>query len=240
MPTSTWYRLDPARRARVIQAAEDEFGAHGFADGSLNVIARRAGVAKGSLFQYFADKTDLCVFLGEEVSRRIRGHMEARMAELDPDRPLFEFLVDVFESWVAYFGDHPRERALTAATELQSDAASAAVRMICDRHFLEVLGPLLNRAQDRGDLRADADLDALAALLVLLSNHLALAPFVAGLDPVLGLHDGGPEQPALAIRRLVAPLAFAFAAPVLGPAAAAGRSAGRSAGFGDAESGRRP
>ena len=59
MPTVTWARVDPSRRAAVIEAAEAEFGAHGFSQGSLNVIARRAGVAKGSLFQYFADKRDL-------------------------------------------------------------------------------------------------------------------------------------------------------------------------------------
>jgi len=40
MPTVTWARLDPVRRAAVIEAAEAEFGAHGFSAGSLIVIAR--------------------------------------------------------------------------------------------------------------------------------------------------------------------------------------------------------
>jgi hypothetical protein len=111
---------------------------------------------------------------------------------------------------VDYFAKHPRERALTAATQLEAGAAAAAVRGICDRHFLEVVAPMLHGAQRRGDLRADADLDALLALLVLLASHLALAPFIAGLDPILGLAEGGPEQPGLAIRRLLAPLAAAF------------------------------
>jgi len=30
MPTVTWARVDPARRAVVVEAAEAEFGAHGF------------------------------------------------------------------------------------------------------------------------------------------------------------------------------------------------------------------
>jgi hypothetical protein len=34
---------------------------------------------------------------------------------------------------------------------------------------------------------------------------------VRGLDPVLGLDEPTPEQPALAVRRLVAVLAAAFA-----------------------------
>ncbi|AFE15225.1 putative transcriptional regulatory protein [Mycobacterium tuberculosis RGTB327] len=67
----TWARVDPARRAAVVEAAEAEFGAHGFSRGSLNVIARRAGVAKGSLFQYFADKRDLYAFIADIASQRV-------------------------------------------------------------------------------------------------------------------------------------------------------------------------
>jgi hypothetical protein len=71
--------------------------------------------------------------------------------------------------------------------------------------------PLVRDAHARGDLRADADTDALLSLLLLLFPHLALAPYVRGMDPVLGLDEPTPEQPALAVRRLVAVLKDAFA-----------------------------
>lgn len=103
MPTVTWARVDPARRAAVVEAAEAEFGAHGFSRGSLNVIARRAGVAKGSLFQYFADKRDLYAFIADIASQRVRSYMEDLIRELDPNRPFFEFLTDLLDGWVAYF-----------------------------------------------------------------------------------------------------------------------------------------
>ena len=121
MPTVTWARVDPARRAAMIEAAEAEFGAHGFSGGSLNVIARRAGVAKGSLFQYFADKRDLYAFIADIGSQRVRAYMEDRIRELDPSRPFFEFLTDWLDAWVAYFADHPHERALHAAATLEVD-----------------------------------------------------------------------------------------------------------------------
>lgn len=108
MPTVTWARVDPARRAAVVEAAEAEFGAHGFSRGSLNVIARRAGVAKGSLFQYFADKRDLYAFIADIASQRVRSYMEDLIRELDPNRPFFEFLTDLLDGWVAYFAEHPR------------------------------------------------------------------------------------------------------------------------------------
>jgi AcrR family transcriptional regulator len=213
MPTVTWARVDPARRAAIIEAAEDEFGAHGFSRGSLNVIARRAGVAKGSLFQYFADKRDLYAFITDIASQRVRAYMENLIRELDPSRPFFEFLTDLLDGWVAYFAEHPHERALHAAVSLEVDTeARITVRDVTNRHYLEVLRPLVHSAQMRGDLRADADTDVLLSLLLMVFPHLALAPYLRGLDPVLGLDEQTSEQPALAVRRLVAVLAAAFAA----------------------------
>lgn len=214
MPTVTWARVDPARRAAVIEAAEAEFGAHGFSNGSLNVIARRAGVAKGSLFQYFADKRDLYAYIADVGSQRVRAYVENVIRELDPARPFFEFLTDMLDAWVAYYAEHPRERALHAAATLEVDTdARISVRNVIHRHYLEVLRPLVSEAHRRGDLRADSDTDALLSLLLMIFPHLALAPYMRGLDPVLGLDEPTPEQPALAVRRLVAVLSDAFSAP---------------------------
>ncbi|MCG7606653.1 TetR family transcriptional regulator [Mycobacterium syngnathidarum] len=214
MPTVTWARLDPARRAAVVEAAEAEFGARGYSRGSLNVIARRAGVAKGSLFQYFADKRDLYAFIADIGSQRVRGYMEERIRTRDPNRPFFEFLTDLLDDWVAYFADHPQDRSLHAAASFEVDTdARVSVRTVIHRHYLEVLQPLVRDAQARGDLRADADAGALLSLLLMIFPHLALAPYVRGMDPILGLDEPSPEQPALAVRRLIAVLRAAFTVP---------------------------
>ena len=211
MPTVTWSRLGGERRSAVVDAAEAEFAAHGFSGGSLNVIARRAGVAKGSLFQYFADKRDLYAYITDVGSQRVRAYMEYQIHELEADRPFFEFLTDLLDVWVAYFADHPRDRALHAASSFEVDTdARVSVRAVVHRHYLEVLRPLVRAARTRGDLRPDADTDALLSLLLMLMPHLALAPYVRGMDPVLGLDELSSEQPILVVRRYVAVLAAAF------------------------------
>ena len=114
--------------------------------------------------------------------------------------------------WIAYFADHPHERSLHAAASLEVDTeARISVRSVIHRHYLEVLRPLVREAQLRGDLAEDADTEALMSLLLLIFPHLALAPYMRGLDPILGLDEPSPEQPALAVRRLVAVLTAAFA-----------------------------
>ena len=191
-----------------------EFGAHGFSGGSLNVIAREAAVAKGSLFQYFDAKLEMFAYVCEVASERIRAAMEKRMLALDLTRPLFPLLAETLLAWVAYFRTHPLERAVTAATNLEmDDAVREAVRGVANRHYIEVLRPLLERARDCGQLRPDADLDMLLALLLLVLPHLALAPFISGLDPVLGLRGRRGRALEASVTRLVAPLEAAFGWP---------------------------
>ena len=44
------------RRAAIVEAAMDEFIARGYAATRLDDVAKRAGVAKGTLYLYFKDK----------------------------------------------------------------------------------------------------------------------------------------------------------------------------------------
>jgi hypothetical protein len=143
----------------------------------------------------------------DECSGRIRDHMADIMAVRDPDRPFSQFLPLVVSDWIAYFHDHPVDRGVTFASNFR---LRSTVRGVTNRHYLEVLRPLLKRAADRGELRADADVDHLLALLVLLLPHLALAPFGPELDPVLGLY--GLDQSALVdpVHALIGALERAF------------------------------
>src|SRR6201984_748693 len=49
----------PDRREAILAAALDEFSARGFAAARLDDVARRAGVAKGTIYLHFADKETL-------------------------------------------------------------------------------------------------------------------------------------------------------------------------------------
>lgn len=54
-----WRRRKQARPAEITAAALEVFADHGFAAARLDDIARRAGVAKGSIYRYFSTKEEL-------------------------------------------------------------------------------------------------------------------------------------------------------------------------------------
>jgi AcrR family transcriptional regulator len=204
MPTATWERLDPARRDAVIAAAEDEFAEHGFSSGSLNVIARNAGVAKGSLFQYFADKADLYAYMAERASTQVRDAMVEHIATLDWDGDYWAAMTGLLTHWQDYFFTHPLERAFTEAVNLESErAARPAIRAAVNDFYIDTLRPLLALGQDSGSIRPDTDIDAVLTLLLLVLPQAALAPHNAGLDPLLGLGDEDAAVRGRGIERII-------------------------------------
>jgi AcrR family transcriptional regulator len=207
MPRSTWDNLDVARRERVLHAAMAEFGRHGYSGGSLNVIAREAGVAKGSLFQYFDDKFDLFAYVAEQTSLSIYAELVPHLDGPRNGRSFVEFFSALVDVWIGYMATHPLERGVTAATTMELDPdVRRAVREPVHRLYAQGLRPLLEGAVASGDLARDADLDALLSLLVLVLPHLALAPFEPGLDAALVLHGTKGRARSTAARRLVSAL----------------------------------
>ncbi|MBJ6637021.1 TetR/AcrR family transcriptional regulator [Streptomyces sp. DHE7-1] len=211
MPTPTWSRLSPARRERVLVAAMDEFGTHGYSTGSLNVIARQAGVAKGSLFQYFAGKLDLFTYVAEQTSLRVYEHMRPWLEGYDGAVDFATHLVDALEAWLDYFAKHPLERGVAAATNMEMDPAiRGAVRGPVNEIYLAGLTPLVERATSTGDLRKDCDLDTLLSLLLVLLPHLALVSHTPGLDGAVRLTGVRSQQRRQNVERLVTALLSDF------------------------------
>lgn len=211
MPKDTWWNLPEDKRQSVTRAAMAEFGARGFSAGSLNVIAREAGIAKGSLFQYFEDKLDFFTTVTEDLSSGVEA---AVLEGVDLETGgYFESLGTLVENWLRYYRSRPLEQAMAHAVASEIDAdARAAVRGTANRHYVRVLRPLAKRALDSGELRADADIDQLVAMTVLVLRHLDSAPFQPHVDPVLGLYEKSAAQVDRIAAELVDALRRAYAA----------------------------
>jgi AcrR family transcriptional regulator len=212
VPTETWWNLPADKRARVTEAAMVEWGKRGFSAGSLNVIAREADIAKGSLFQYFDDKLDMFTTICEAGVERIR---DAALAGIDVENDaFFPALRRIVHNWLTFFTDHPVERgfAYAAGNEVDQEAG-AAVRSVTSSHFVSELTPLVKGAVARGEFRPDADVDQVISMVVLLLRHLDKAPFYPHVDPVLGLTGKKPAEVERVALELVDALERAYGNP---------------------------
>src|SRR5437773_2032965 len=85
-----------ARREAILAAALDEFATRGFAAARLDDVARRAGVAKGTIYLHFSDKEALFQELIRSVLSPFIARLEA-VADVDlPARAIAEQIVALF------------------------------------------------------------------------------------------------------------------------------------------------
>ena len=63
MPNAAFYNLADDKRSLIIAVAMAEFSSASYDKASINQICKRAGIAKGSFYQYFTDKLDLYVHI---------------------------------------------------------------------------------------------------------------------------------------------------------------------------------
>ena len=63
MPQETFFNLPDDKRSLIISAAMDEFSKADYNTASINQICNKSNIAKGSFYQYFADKLDLYVYI---------------------------------------------------------------------------------------------------------------------------------------------------------------------------------
>lgn len=79
---------------KILDAAREEFGEHGFADSSIVGITQRAGVALGTFYTYFDSKEELFRALVRDMSSQVRENVGPALSQgqdgLDGERRALE------------------------------------------------------------------------------------------------------------------------------------------------------
>ncbi|MBO0842766.1 MAG: TetR/AcrR family transcriptional regulator, partial [Nocardioides sp.] len=136
-------------------------------------------------------------------SQRIRADMEAKVADLPFETDYLHAFDEITRLWVEFYYDNPRDRMLQIAVTLEHDPhALEAAREGVNRHYRELMGAIIDIGIMLGHLRADIDRDAVVAMCILLEPHIALAPHVRGLDPLLDLEGSTREYAVKTAQRL--------------------------------------
>ena len=166
--TRTFRRLDPERQRLILEAILNEAAKKGPAALNIKEVAKRAGVAIGSLYQYFPDRDGMLDF-AIELCVRYMNEMFALSRPYLLAMPLAEALqsyLSVGMEWgqtetglVRFFG--------RAAYQGDADLAERVVRPIATL-MREILRDLLVKAAERGEIRPDVDTEAASRLVNLL------------------------------------------------------------------------
>ncbi|MGW4246516.1 TetR/AcrR family transcriptional regulator [Nocardia sp. NPDC004722] len=180
-------RRDGVRnRERLLTEAADVLATRGL-NGSLEEIARRAGVSIGTLYKHFPTRADLVEALLTPHVTALDEVAAKALADPDPWSGLTGFLADMVTRFTA-------DRALLEAFT-GDHAAAAQLEKTCARGISHIAA-ITERARDSGQLRADAtdsDIANLMWALALLGENAGSEAWQRAMALVL---DGLQARPA--------------------------------------------
>ena len=148
-----WERRKEARPQELLAAALDLFVERGFAVTRLEDVAKRAGVSKGTLYLYFANKEELFKAVVRENMLPVLGEAETMIDTFEGNS------IDLFRDIMLGWWERVGETTLSGITKLIL-AESGNFPELAKFYYDEVIsrgnamiGRLLQRGVERGEFR---------------------------------------------------------------------------------------
>jgi AcrR family transcriptional regulator len=139
------------RRDAILSAALDEFSSRGFEAARLDDVARRAGVAKGTIYLYFRDKESLFQELVRAMLTPLVGTIEALGQADVPLATLADRIVELFVREVYETRRKDVIRLMISEGRRFPKLAEFYYREVLSR-IISAVRTLLRRAAARGEV----------------------------------------------------------------------------------------
>jgi AcrR family transcriptional regulator len=174
------------KRQILVEAAARVFAEQGFTATRVSDIAERAGVGKGTVYEYFDSKEELFFAVFEWIDSQVRSRIDAVLAQpgtahqhlVTLFRTAAEIVVELhdlssmnLDFWAASRGSAFQDR-FSAACKLQYGK------------YRTIVGDVIRRGQADGEFRADLDAGGLATLIVSALDGLGIHHWIDdSIDP---------------------------------------------------------
>ena len=158
--TETRRRRKAERPQEILEAAFVEFSRNGYAMTTLDRVAERAGVTKGTIYVYFENKEHLFISMVREVTKTTLDTVHEMLETHDGST------ADLLRAQFSFIYQHIVEDRRRREVLRMLIAEAPRFPELADRYHQEILRPCLDmlrqairRGMDRGEFRNSAIVD---------------------------------------------------------------------------------
>lgn len=171
MPLPTFFNLSDEKRQKIIQLSLGEFAENDYQSASISKIVSKAGIAKGSFYQYFTDKSDLYSYL-LELGAQKKAALMVSTFEQNSEDSFFDSLDRLFNSLTRFELQYPElskigYKAATGKSPIPSELLKNA-KLATQQFFAD----MISKGIERGEVRKNVDVNATAFLLATALSEL--------------------------------------------------------------------
>jgi len=171
VPKDTFFNLSLEKQEKVIRSAISEFLKHGFEKANVGVIAKQAGVAKGSIYQYFDNKKELFLHAVNWSMKLLMNKYQKNVISMNID--IFTYFYETAAPLMQMLREEKEPAVFVQEVFLGrygsvKDESMAAMLKVADNY---VLG-LVRQGKENGSVRKDIDDQTLAMFMTAVSIKL--------------------------------------------------------------------
>ena len=157
------------RRTEILDAAQRCFARSGFHQASMQEICAEAGMSPGNLYRYFPSKEALIA----GISERNRAEAAASFAKVDSAPDFFEGLAGLARHHLVDRSDVEVGLCAEIMSESRRNPEIARLYQDIEHDIKNRIAAMLRLAVERGEVRADLDVEAAATVLMVLGDGMS-------------------------------------------------------------------
>lgn len=172
MPKQTFFNLPEEKREKLIDVATDEFAKNSFNSASITKIVEKAGIAKGSLYQYFEDKKDLYKYILELSANKKKEYLIEWMNRLQ-HLSFIEMIRELYVKGVDFAADNPRLAGIANNFMKENDTKfKEEILGISIEKSNQLFEQLIENAKNKGEVSRNIDTKVAAFLVTNLNTSI--------------------------------------------------------------------
>jgi TetR/AcrR family transcriptional regulator len=191
MPKKTFFNLPDEKRRALVDVLLDEFAGNDYRNVSIARIVHRAGIAKGSFYQYFADKQDCYLYLIQLAMDEKKAFLSQSPPPEEASNP-FARLRWLLAAGTRFEFSSPRLARIAYRAVFDDVPLPEQTLALIRRGGLDYFHQLFEQGIQAGEVRPDADPRVAAFLYNVIFTNLGqhlMERF--GIPPARLLEDGG-------------------------------------------------
>ncbi len=181
--TKKFDHLPDEKQQIIIDASVAEFADNGFKNASVNKIVNNAGIAKGSLFNYFKSKSLLFEYVYTLALKEVKAYL-ARVRDESNQDEFFTRLSKIIHAGINFIDKHPLLAKIYFRL-LNSDDSPRGKKIIKELHTeaVDYLKQFIMEGIERKELSDKLNISTTAFMLEAILNRILQTYYLDLFDP---------------------------------------------------------
>ena len=173
MPKQTFLNLPEEKRRIIIDAATEEFAAHGLENASTNRIVENSGISKGSFYQYFEDKQDVFMYLLSVLEQEKLAYFKDKHPP-SHNMDTFEYFRWMIKAGMEFNSAYPRMTQAVSRVLLGEGQYYGQSFAKYREKTIQALSMMIKQAIQRGEVDPSVDVELAVMVMDTWTNTISV------------------------------------------------------------------